>query len=372
MVEGLGYCHEQGIAHRDLKPENCLLGNNYEVKLVDFGFATSFKNAQGENFKMVTALGTPGYAAPEILKRSKYDNAVDIFSLGVILFITIAGFPPFQEAKAEADWWFHKLKTKRFDLFWKAHERTAKFTPEAKEILLGMLAADPAERWTISKIKNSKWWNQKTLTQQEAVDALLKRKKKVEKEKIAKDQEDPLKGEHRGDNTIHAPPMKMYRPANLFYCSPDKCADDIRSLLVDAVSQESMGNVEKEYYATGDVEAPVCPDGVEQKEWKPWWDFTFTTQLKETLGELTMTHKFEGGVYIREDTSYVPPASNPEWRRNAVYFKRHSGPAHKWMKVMFKLQLMVGFFHTEAPAEPTSSAIPDVSPIKLEVEPIAA
>merc|ERR1719150_1835184 len=133
-----------GVAHRDLKPENCLLGEGFTVKLVDFGFSTTFRNEEtGMTSLMKTALGTPGYAAPEILKRKKYTNAVDIFSLGVILFITIAGFPPFQEAKPESDWWFHKLTKKKYNLFWKAHERTAEFTPEAKELLVGMLAASP-------------------------------------------------------------------------------------------------------------------------------------------------------------------------------------------------------------------------------------
>merc|ERR1719461_1056395 len=69
MLAGLEYCHGKGIAHRDLKPENCLLGENYMIKLVDFGFATAFKNEEGNSQKMMTALGTPGYAAPEILKR---------------------------------------------------------------------------------------------------------------------------------------------------------------------------------------------------------------------------------------------------------------------------------------------------------------
>merc|ERR1719411_1125530 len=108
MLAGLEYCHNKGVAHRDLKPENCLLGDGFLIKLVDFGFATVFKGESGMEQKMLTALGTPGYAAPKILKRKKYTKNVDIFSLGVILFITIPGFPPFQEAKPDNDWWFHK------------------------------------------------------------------------------------------------------------------------------------------------------------------------------------------------------------------------------------------------------------------------
>jgi len=180
MIDGLEYCHSKKIAHRDLKPENLLMGNGFNVKLVDFGFARFFKDAiTGKEVSMKTALGTPGYAAPEILNRSKYDYSVDIFSLGVILFICIAGFPPFQEAKA-SDWWFDKIIRRKFDLFWRAHERSMKFDDDAKDILLGMLAARPAERYRWEQLRNHKWTNGKTLTQVQASQKLKNLKNKVD------------------------------------------------------------------------------------------------------------------------------------------------------------------------------------------------
>jgi len=372
MIEGLDYCHKKKISHRDLKPENCLLGDGYQVKLVDFGFARAFGGEGKADHKMLTALGTPGYAAPEILKRQKYTENVDIFSLGVILFITIAGFPPFQEAKPDEDWWFNKIKNKKYDLFWKAHERTAEFTDEAKEILLGMLMANPDERWTIEQIRQCKWWQGKTFTQAQAIHELEKRKAKVASEKLSK-QKDPTDGvvSRGADPFIVAPPMGNYRPGNLFYTTPGKHADTIRAQLMHAVSQMAMAKTEVEYYGTGTGEKPERPDDVDEKEWKPWWDFTFSCQLAETetvegidASDLPppMSYPFTGGVYIREDTTYKPPAETPEFRRHIVYFKRHKGLPHKWIKVLFKLQMLVGFLNAQ------TDALPSAIPVLAEME----
>jgi len=359
MMDGLEYCHKNGVAHRDLKPENCLLGDGFTVKLVDFGFSTFFRNEEsGHTHLMKTALGTPGYAAPEILKRKKYTKAVDIFSMGVILFITIAGFPPFQEAKADTDWWFNKLQKKDYKLFWKAHERTAKFEPEAKELLQGMLAADPNERWSIDKIKNCKWYKGQSLSQEKAVAALLERKAKVEKEKLVKDKMPDEAGTNRagGDPTIRAPPMGKYRPNNLFYCAPGMDADDIRASVKDMLVQGVMANTLHEYIDTGDHQVPEKPDDWEG-EWKPWYDLSFTCELEEPSGSddiPSQKFKFSGGAYIRE----VPAENEEGGRRHVVYFKRHKGFAHKWIKVMFKIQNRLGWMNRR------NDAAPSVSPMK--------
>lgn len=197
MIDGLEYCHSLKIAHRDLKPENLLMGDGFNVKLVDFGFARFFRDEKtGNEVSMKTALGTPGYAAPEILKRQRYDKSVDIFSLGVILFICIAGFPPFQEAKAN-DWWFDKIIKKKYKLFWRAHERCMKFDDDAKDVLLGMLAARPSERYDWKTLRTHKWTNGETFTQEEAAMALMKLKNTVDIE-LRKNAKDKEKRVHRG------------------------------------------------------------------------------------------------------------------------------------------------------------------------------
>jgi len=371
MIAGLKYCHDNGVAHRDLKPENCLLGDGFKIKLVDFGFATVFRNESGMDQKMITALGTPGYAAPEILKRKKYSNSVDIFSLGVILFITIAGFPPFQEAKPEEDWWFHKLSKKKYGLFWKAHERTATFSPDAKDLLVGMLAANPAERWTIDQIQSCKWYNGKCMTQAEAVAELKARKSKVEKEKFSKGASVPEDHKkERGKSHLRAPPIGTYKPPNAFYVQPGFTADQIRHTLIQVITDNVMGSYAEEYLETGTDEKPKEPEEhKEGEEWEPWWDISFKCKLmeeresKETekedgLPPVTNSYEFEGAVFVREDPSYKDEKGN---FRHIVYFKRRKGLMHKWSKAMFKIQNKVGYFHVQA--EGDMEAIPATTPM---------
>jgi serine/threonine protein kinase len=93
VLSGLKYMHDQNIAHRDLKPENLLLAskdNDVGVKIADFGFAAMRKAGVG----METQCGTPNYVAPEILSgNGDYSKAVDMWSMGVIIYIILGGYP---------------------------------------------------------------------------------------------------------------------------------------------------------------------------------------------------------------------------------------------------------------------------------------
>ena len=83
------------MAHRDIKGENILLDSDYNVKLIDFGFAT-------KKIICPRALGTEGYRAPEVIKGEPHSPmAADIFTLGGLLFIMVTMRPPFREATLE-------------------------------------------------------------------------------------------------------------------------------------------------------------------------------------------------------------------------------------------------------------------------------
>ena len=98
MLDAVAYCHENGVAHRDLKPENIMLDKNWNVKLIDFGLAAPVEGRDGSGF-LKTKLGTVGYMAPEQLLGRLYEGEkVDIFALGVILFVMISQHPPFNSA----------------------------------------------------------------------------------------------------------------------------------------------------------------------------------------------------------------------------------------------------------------------------------
>ena len=86
LLTSLDFLHSKGIMHRDIKPENLILkdtANDWNIKIADFGLA-AFVNSNEFLFKRC---GTPGYVAPEVLEDLKYDQKVDVFSAGVILYI---------------------------------------------------------------------------------------------------------------------------------------------------------------------------------------------------------------------------------------------------------------------------------------------
>lgn len=96
IVRAISYCHRLHVVHRDLKPENVVFFEKLgTVKLTDFGFSNRFCPGQ----KLETSCGSLAYSAPEILLGDSYDApAVDVWSLGVILYMLVCGQAPFQEA----------------------------------------------------------------------------------------------------------------------------------------------------------------------------------------------------------------------------------------------------------------------------------
>ena len=71
LIKGIHYLHQKGFAHRDLKPQNILLDENYNLKIIDFGFICSLQGKEGTGFNK-SRVGTPGYMAPELLCNKSY------------------------------------------------------------------------------------------------------------------------------------------------------------------------------------------------------------------------------------------------------------------------------------------------------------
>ena len=93
VLSCINYCHQANIVHRDLKPENILLEQNKEfdqIKIIDFGTSLVYD----PNRNLDEKLGTPYYIAPEVLNKN-YNEKCDIWSAGVITYITLSGMPPF-------------------------------------------------------------------------------------------------------------------------------------------------------------------------------------------------------------------------------------------------------------------------------------
>ena len=93
ILLGIEYLHSLGIAHRDLKPSNILITKNKVIKIIDFGLSNMYKVGN----KLKSAVGSPSYAAPEIIENKAYFPLdVDIWSLGIIMYILLTGTLPFK------------------------------------------------------------------------------------------------------------------------------------------------------------------------------------------------------------------------------------------------------------------------------------
>jgi len=172
VVSAVDYLHENGIAHRDLKPENLLVEGEEDeskVKIADFGFAKSFGGEAGE--QLMTSCGSPGYVAPEILTAESYDKSVDMWSVGVILYILLSGYPPFYADSAPA--LFKKIMDVKYDFddsVWDDISDTA------KDLIRNLLVKDPAKRFTAQQCLSHAWITGKAKTK-----ATLQMKSKPDK-----------------------------------------------------------------------------------------------------------------------------------------------------------------------------------------------
>ena len=102
LIKAMHYYTTRGICHRDLKSANIVFDDQFNCKIIDFGFADLLRGTIGDG-KMREICGTPNYAAPEIMEEHSayYGRQVDIFSLGVTLFEMCTGFLPFEQATKE-------------------------------------------------------------------------------------------------------------------------------------------------------------------------------------------------------------------------------------------------------------------------------
>mmetsp|Transcript_7508 Transcript_7508/g.7948 ORF Transcript_7508/g.7948 Transcript_7508/m.7948 type:complete len:457 (+) Transcript_7508:115-1485(+) len=154
LLAGVRHCHDEGVCHRDLKPENLLLSNLHDdafIKLADFGFAIS---SQGFS-TLKTQCGTPGYVAPEILSTQPYGKAVDMWSIGVITYILLGGYPPFQHTNTNK--LFQQIRKGKFEF----HEKYwSTVSDEAKNLIEGLLRVDTETRLTVDQVLSHPWLNQ--------------------------------------------------------------------------------------------------------------------------------------------------------------------------------------------------------------------
>ena len=160
VIEALAYLHDLGIVHRDLKPENLLLksqDNDIDVKIADFGLSKII----GAAAMTQTACGTPGYVAPEILKGSGYGKEVDMWSVGVITYILLCGFPPFYNENIPL--LFESILKCDFDY---PADYFDDITDSALDFIDALLIGSPSKRLTAQQALEHPWLRNAAPTKQ--------------------------------------------------------------------------------------------------------------------------------------------------------------------------------------------------------------
>eukprot|EP00980_Cylindrotheca_fusiformis_P030184 scaffold24525_cov162-Cylindrotheca_fusiformis.AAC.1 len=155
VLSALDYMHERRVAHRDMKPENLLLVDAVainQVKLSDFGFA---KTVDKKN-SCRTLCGTPGYLAPEILERwPAYDVVCDMWGFGVILFLLLGGYLPFDpSASNDVNAVFERTRNGEYYFY---PQRWQNISKMAKDLVARCLNINPNKRITSRKALQHPW-----------------------------------------------------------------------------------------------------------------------------------------------------------------------------------------------------------------------
>ncbi|KAL2251871.1 UNVERIFIED_CONTAM: CBL-interacting serine/threonine-protein kinase 9, partial [Sesamum indicum] len=149
LINAVDYCHSRGVYHRDLKPENLLLDSYGVLKVSDFGLSAFSQQVRGDGL-LHTACGTPNYVAPEVLTDKGYDGtSSDVWSCGVILFVLMAGYLPFDEPNLVA--LYRRIQKAEFSF-------PSWFSSGAKRLIKRILDPNPLTRITISEILENEWF----------------------------------------------------------------------------------------------------------------------------------------------------------------------------------------------------------------------
>ncbi|KAL4303818.1 hypothetical protein GQ457_10G002480 [Hibiscus cannabinus] len=153
LISAVDFCHSRGVYHRDLKPENLLLDEDGNLKVTDFGLSAFTEHLKQDGL-LHTSCGTPAYVAPDVIGKKGYDGSkADIWSCGVILYVLLAGFLPFQDDNL-------------INMYKKIYRGDFKcppwFSPEARRLITKLLDPNPKTRITISKIMDSSWFKKST------------------------------------------------------------------------------------------------------------------------------------------------------------------------------------------------------------------
>lgn len=156
ILAALEYCHKRRVIHRDLKPENILMQDG-TPKIADFGLAGVIAPFNGSGFKL--QCGTPEFTAPEIVGGAEYDGtAVDLWSVGVMLYEALCGQLPFHGANQQA--LFRSIRRGAYAPLPKT------ISADARDLVKRLLTVDPAARIAWDQLSRHPWLCRQAAQQQ--------------------------------------------------------------------------------------------------------------------------------------------------------------------------------------------------------------
>ncbi len=151
IIAAVDHLHKFNVVHRDLKPENLLLDSNNNIKMVDFGLSNRYQPGE----LLLTACGSPCYAAPEMIAGKRYAGAsVDIWSCGIVLFAMICGYLPFEDPNTTK--LYKKIMSGDFSI-------PKHVSADAKDLLRSVIRTDPERRFTADDIRRHRWFTLDTI-----------------------------------------------------------------------------------------------------------------------------------------------------------------------------------------------------------------
>jgi len=164
IFRGLSHMHAKGIAHCDLKPDNFLFHGDGKLKIIDFGM--SKRIPRGYDNKLSVLCGTPYYTAPEVIK-GEYHKAADCWSVGVVMFVMLFGYPPFyadpeKYGRRENEMIYKKIKKGFIPRVQKGYGRhfpeSIEASDSARDLMKMLLRKNVAARLTAVEALDHKWF----------------------------------------------------------------------------------------------------------------------------------------------------------------------------------------------------------------------